>query len=81
MNAVTVADGEFGVNAAIVAEGLGLDPEFVLAAMRERKITSLCERGIDEDAGRSRLTFRYRERRFRLVIDQDGNILDRSVEG
>lgn len=81
MNAVTVAEGEFGVDAAIVADGLGLDPAFVLAAMRERRITSLCERGIDEDAGRSRLTFRFGKRRLRLVIDQDGNILDRSVEG
>jgi hypothetical protein len=72
--------GEFTVDAAIVAEGLGIDPATVLDAMRERRITSLCERGVDEDAGRSRLTFFYGRRRLRLIVDEAGSILDRTVE-
>jgi hypothetical protein len=76
------ADGrEFGLDASVIAEGLGLDPARVLEAMRERRITSLCERGVGEDAGCSRLTFFFGRRRMRLVIDQAGNLLERSVEG
>ncbi len=80
MNAVVFADGEFSVDAAEIAEGLRIHPTQVLAGMRQRRITSLCERGIDEDAGRYRLTFFYARRRFRLVVDEAGTIIDRMVE-
>lgn len=81
MNSVTVDGAEFGVDAAIIAEGLGIEPAQVLTAMRERRITSLCERGIAEDEGRSRLTFYFGRRRLRLIVDDIGNILERSAEG
>jgi hypothetical protein len=80
MISVTADNSEFGVDASVIGEGLGLDPARVLEAMRERRITSLCERGVGEDAGRSRLTFYFGRRRLRLVIDQAGNLLDRSIE-
>lgn len=80
MNRVTSDGGDFGVDAAILAEDFGLEPANVLTAMREGRLTSLCERGIDEDAGRSRLTFFFGQRRLRLVIDEAGTILERSVE-
>jgi hypothetical protein len=80
MISVTADNSEFGVDASVIGEGLGLDPARVLEAMRERRITSLCERGVGEDAGRSRLTFFFGRRRLRLVIDQAGNLLDRSIE-
>jgi Family of unknown function (DUF6522) len=47
--------------------------------MRKGAITSLCERGIDADAGRFRMTFFYKSRRLRLVVDAAGNILQRST--
>jgi hypothetical protein len=80
MDTVTLDGGEFGVDASIIAEGLGLDPSQVLTAMRELRLTGMCERGIDEDLGRSQLTFFYGRRRLRLVIDEAGTILERSVE-
>ena len=80
MSGVTRVGEEFSVDAAILADALGLDVARVLPAMRERRITSLCERGIDEDAGRTRLTFCYARRRLFLLVDDDGNILDRWVE-
>jgi Family of unknown function (DUF6522) len=43
--------------------------------MREGKITVLCERGVNEDAGRYRLTFFYENRRFRLIVDEEGNAI------
>lgn len=80
MSAVVFEDGEFSVDAAVIAEGLRIHPTKVLAGMRHRRITSLCERGIDEDEGRYRLTFFYARRRFRLVVDETGTIIDRVVE-
>jgi hypothetical protein len=42
--------------------------------MREGKITVLCERGVDEDAGRYRMTFFHENRRFRLVVDEEADL-------
>ena len=37
--------------------------------MRKGETTSLSERGVNEDAGRYRLTFFHNSRRFRLIVD------------
>jgi hypothetical protein len=47
--------------------------------MREGKVTSLCERGVGEDAGRYRLTFFHENRVLRIVVDEDGNVLEQST--
>ncbi|MGH7880159.1 MAG: DUF6522 family protein [Candidatus Binataceae bacterium] len=67
------------LEAAIIAEGFGIEPALVQPLMREGQITSLCEHGVDRDAGRYRLTFFYGKERFRLVTDAAGNILERST--
>ena len=67
------------IDAAIVAEGLGLAPSVLQEEMRAGRITSLAERGVDDDAGRHRLTFFSDHRRFRVVIDQTGAIIQRSA--
>lgn len=67
----------FTLDAAIVAEGLGLDPGEVLPAMREGRLTSLCERGTGEDEGRNRLTFFHARRLFSVIVDDAGNVLER----
>lgn len=67
------------VDATLVAEGLRVDPSLVQAHMREGKITTLCERGIDDDEGRHRLTFFSESRRFRILVDKEGNMLQRSA--
>ncbi len=67
------------VDAALIADGLGIAPEQVQAAMREGRITSICERGIDEDAGTFRLTFFAGERRLRLTVSATGEALRRST--
>lgn len=74
-------DGQsFSVDAALIAEGFGIGPAKVQALMRSRKITSRCERGIEQDAGRYRLTFRHDDRALQIVVDERGEILQRSVE-
>ena len=80
MSRVDVAGGEFNVDAALLAEGFGMDAALVLPALRERRITSLCERGVDEDAGRNRLTFFFGRQRLRLVIDDAGNVLECRID-
>jgi hypothetical protein len=47
--------------------------------MRKGQITSLSERGVNENAGRYRLTFFHKSRRFRLIIDGSGTIIQRSI--
>ena len=71
--------GALRVDAAVVGQGINVEPSLVLDRMREGKITVLCERGVDEDAGRYRMTFFHENRRFRLVVDEEGNAIHRST--
>lgn len=73
--------GEQGVtiDARVIAQGLGMDPAVVLFRIREGAITTICERGIDADEGRHRLTFFHGSRLLRLVVDQQCNIVRRSI--
>lgn len=80
MSTIEFENGEFSVDAGLIAEGLGLEPSQVQSLMRERKITTLCERGEDADAGRFRLTFFHDQRRLRLVVDGAGKVLERSLD-
>jgi hypothetical protein len=79
MAMIEVEKGGFRIDARIVGEGLGIEASLVPARMREGAITSLCERGVDKDAGRYRLTFFHRGMRLRLIVDDAGNITQRSV--
>ena len=74
-------DGEaFSVDASLIAESLGVGAPLVQALMREGLITSRCERGVDQDAGRYRLTFFHDDRSVRLVIDESGEIVEREID-
>ena len=77
---VAFENDTFTVDAAVIAEPLGLAPANVPSQMRAGYVTSVCERGVDEDAGRYRLTFFRGQRRLRLVVDDCGTILERFVD-
>jgi len=77
--AVEFSDNTFLVDAALVGERLRIPPTRVPALMREGRITSACERGMDEHAGEFRLSFFYRNRRARVSTDLAGRILRRSA--
>jgi Family of unknown function (DUF6522) len=79
MAVVKFEQGTLSIDAAVIGRGLNVEPSLVQVRMREGKITVLSERGIDEDAGRYRLTFFYENRRFRLVVDEEGNAVQRST--
>jgi len=71
--------GALRLDAAVIGQGINVEPSLVLDRMREGKITVLCERGFDEDAGRYRMTFFHESRRFHLVVDEEGNAIQRST--
>lgn len=66
---------EVEIDGALVAEKLGLDVETFRQLMHDRKVSVLCERGIDEDAGLVRATFYYGQRRFRAIVDRAGRVV------
>lgn len=79
MSGVTVTAQGFEVDAVTIAAAFGLDPVQLQEKMRAGEVTSLCERGVDADAGRFRLTFRHAGRSLRLTVDEGGAILKRST--
>jgi len=79
MKPIEFENGAVQIDAAIVAEGLGLALPLLRKQMRAGKVTSFAERGIDADSGRHRLTFFSEHRRFRVVVDEKGAIVQRSA--
>jgi hypothetical protein len=76
---ITVHNSAVEISADLVADGLSVAPQEVPLLMRAGEITSLHEQGVDRDAGRSRLTFFYKGKRFRIVIDANGHVIRRST--
>ncbi|KDB01662.1 hypothetical protein U879_21315 [Defluviimonas sp. 20V17] len=70
-------NGTIQVDAEEIAPGLRLTPDEVMQGFRNGTITSVCEQGQDEDAGRHRLTFTSADRRLRLIVDAEGRVLKR----
>ena len=76
-SAITIADGEITIDAELLAPKLGLSAAALKAEMRKGNVSSVAETGINEDAGRTRVTFRYRTRAWTVVVDPDGTLRDR----
>jgi len=79
MKPLVFEDGAVQIDATIIADGLGIALPLLQESMRDGKITSLSEQGIDADKGRHRLTFFSKHRRFRIVVDESGLIIQRST--
>ncbi|SES07436.1 hypothetical protein SAMN04490244_105209 [Tranquillimonas rosea] len=79
MSTVTFDTDGFVVDAEVVGDAFGIEPEAVPEKMRSGRITSRCEKGVDEDEGRWRLTFFSGGRALRLIVDAKGTILSRST--
>jgi hypothetical protein len=76
---VEINDKTVLVDATLLGELLDVLPSDVPSLMREQRITSVCERGIDTHEGEFRLSFFYRNRRARLSVDGSGQVLRRSI--
>lgn len=72
-------DEGFCIDAALLGELLGVPPVSVQELMRNSEITSVCEHGEGEHEGQYRLTFFHESRRVRLIVDETGRILKRSI--
>jgi hypothetical protein len=66
---------EVTVEASCLAARLGLSVDRLRAEMQRGIIYSVVERGMGEDAGRLRLTFRYRARTWTVVVQRDGTLI------
>jgi len=78
-NAATVRcemgiDGTITVPVEVIAKGLRLNTLAVIPHLRRGLIRQVTARGIDEDAGRMRIVFRYKSRRFTLHLNAGGTI-------
>ena len=76
---MTADSKDIEIDAALVGDLFNVPPAEVLALLKARAITSVCERGIDEHQGEMRLSFFYGNRRARVSIDANGKVLRRSV--
>ena len=79
MTEVSITTEGFVVDAEALGTAFELDPATVPERLRAGEITSRCETGVDEDAGRWRLTFYYGGRALRLTVDANGAVLSRAI--
>ena len=79
MTSLEIDEGTVQIDATIIAEAFGIAPERLMELVRQGEVTSLSERGIDEDAGSHRLTFFCGNRRLRIVANESGDVVQRSV--
>ena len=68
--------GEWYCDPYLVAPHLGLSAQALRAGLRNGTVTGTVERGEGDDAGRTRLTYRYRERAWSVCVEPDGRIIE-----
>jgi Family of unknown function (DUF6522) len=67
--AITYAEDGFIVEAELAARKLGLSPDAFWRGMMRGVVHGVVERGEGDDAGRTRLTFRYRSRSWSVTLE------------
>lgn len=76
---VEVGDKDLTVDCRTLAPMLGVQPSDIPGLLRTKAITSLCEKGTDENEGEFRLTFFFKGRRARILVGPSGKVTGRSV--
>ena len=67
---ITRSEDGFVVDAELVAGELGLPPDTFWQEVKRGIVYSVVERGEGEDAGRVRLTFRYRAQSWSIILEE-----------
>jgi hypothetical protein len=67
---ITRSKDGFVVDAELIAGKLGLSPDTFWREMKRGVVYSVVERGEGEDAGRVRLTVRYRAQSWSITLEQ-----------
>lgn len=62
------------IDAREIAPLLGLTPERLMAELRDGQVYHSAEEGEQDEDSRMRITFRYRARMARLVVEPDGSM-------
>jgi hypothetical protein len=78
---IAVEGEEATIAAGHLAAKLGLSVDRLRAEMRRGVVYGVAERGIGEDAGRLRLTFRHRARSWTVVVEADGTLSEAPAPG
>jgi len=78
LTSIEINDDGVLVDAETIADALGLTASQVRGLMQSGAITTRCEKGVDEDEGRWRLTFFYNNRAVRLTVGEDNRIVSRA---
>lgn len=68
-NAIIHSEDGFIVEAELAARKLGLSPDAFWREMKRGIVYGVVERGEGDDAGRTRLTFRYRARSWSVTLE------------
>ncbi|MGI9449080.1 MAG: DUF6522 family protein [Geminicoccaceae bacterium] len=76
---IRLGNDEITIDSELLAPKLGLSVDALRTEMRRGLVVSTAETGIDDDEGRARLTFRYRARTWRVVVESDGAFADASL--
>ncbi|PCJ61619.1 MAG: hypothetical protein COA65_01320 [Rhodospirillaceae bacterium] len=74
---ITIVDGEISINVEVLAPRLNISAEAFNAEMRKGIVYSVAKTGVNEDAGRTRLTFGYHTRAWTVVVEADGTLVER----
>ncbi|MEX2515878.1 MAG: DUF6522 family protein [Gammaproteobacteria bacterium] len=67
---------EITVDGALLSAKFGLTEEQLKRAMHGGQLTAEVGKGVDDDAGRLQLTFRYRGLRWAVIVEVDGKITE-----
>jgi hypothetical protein len=78
-DAVRYVDGSYEIDSHILSQRLGLSVDRLRAEMRRGSVVSRVEKGLGNDAGRTRLTFRYHMTVWSIILDQHGMLRELPV--
>lgn len=79
MVSVRWVEGVPEIDAASAARAMKFAVEYFVRQMQRGAITGRVERGIGEDEGSHRLSFRSRDRELTLIVDTDGEIISQNL--
>jgi Family of unknown function (DUF6522) len=68
-NLIEVGDDGVVVDAALVADKLGLSPDVFWRELKRGHVYGVVERGEGDDEGRTRLTFNYRAQSWSVTVE------------
>jgi hypothetical protein len=76
---ISIENGSIEIDARLLAEALDLDASEFMTLVRSGQITSVSERGVGSDEGQFRLTFFFRGKRLRLIVDRFGRQIRKTM--